>query len=493
MTAVVISALIAAFAIYLFVGIFLGRKNRNLADLIPLAQGHQAEVRNSAEFSASTVATSISLATVVLAFFELAPELGIWLFWTVLTTSIGLYCVRFTAKRIWTKLSAYDHRPTLHEFLGHEFNSRSLYMIGAACTSLGFLGAFAVELTVGSRFLAGLIPEIPLWAAVFMLAFIGLLYTSYGGFRAVIVTDRIQMASIWTLLAAVIGFYFYFVDRQNGWVFNLAKIPDHVKHFTWRADLPAFLLGVWVINVPTFISDMSVWQRIAASQKPETVYKGLFSSVFMSALSWGLFVSAACLVFMVITPVEDVNPLLTLLNSIGGMNGFVPMFVLFFIILGLYGAMLSTASTQLIAVSHTVYEDLISQGKKLKERLDSAKELWISRLILIAAALISMCVVVVLSSIGFSIADFVFAIYGAQLGLFPSIIAALYGDRTKLEKMSRWAAASIACGFIAGWATAGYGKIIQSDDMVFLAPVSSLLISSLILGTGLIFSPKEKM
>ena len=122
MTAVVISALIAAFAIYLFVGIFLGRKNRNLADLIPLAQGHQAEVRNSAEFSASTVATSISLATVVLAFFELAPELGIWLFWTVLTTSIGLYCVRFTAKRIWTKLSAYDHRPTLHEFLGHEFN-----------------------------------------------------------------------------------------------------------------------------------------------------------------------------------------------------------------------------------------------------------------------------------------------------------------------------------------------------------------------------------
>ena len=104
-----------------------------------------------------------------------------------------------------------------------------------------------------------------------------------------------------------------------------------------------------------------------------------------------------------------------------------------------------------------------------------------------------MCVVVVLSSIGFSIADFVFAIYGAQLGLFPSIIAALYGDRTKLEKLSRWAAASIACGFIAGWATAGYGKIIQSDDMVFLAPVSSLLISSLILGTGLIFSPKEKM
>lgn len=493
MTAVVISALIVAFAIYLFVGIFLGRKNRNLADLIPLTHGHQATVRNSAEFSASTVATSISLATVVLAFFELAPELGVWLFWAVLTTSLGLFCVRFTAKRIWIKLSAYDHRPTLHEFLGHEFNSRSLYMIGAACTSLGFLGAFAVELTVGSRFLAGLIPEIPLWAAVFILAFIGLLYTSYGGFRAVIVTDRIQMVSIWTLLAALIGFYFYYVNGENGWAINLAKIPDHVKQFTWRADLPAFLLGVWVINVPTFISDMSVWQRIAASQKPETIYKGLFSSVFISALSWGLFVAAACLAYTVIQPIDDVNPLLTLLNAIGGMNGLIPMIVLFFIVIGLYGAMLSTASTQLIAVSHTVYEDLISQGRKLQERLDSSKELWTSRFILIGAALISMCVVVILSSIGFSIADFVFAIYGAQLGLFPSIIAALYGEKTKLNQLSRWAAVSIACGFISGWATAGYGKMIRSDDVVFLAPVASLLISTLILGTGYLLLPKEKM
>jgi Na+/proline symporter len=493
MTATVVAALFTALSIYLFVGFFFGRRNRNLADLIPLTQGHQAEVKNSAEFSASTVATSISLATVVLAFFELAPKLGVWLFWTVMTTSIGLFCVRFVAKRIWEKLSAYDHRPTLHEFLGHEFNSRALYMIGAACTSLGFLGAFAVELTVGSRFLAGLLPDIPLWLAVVLLAFIGLAYTSYGGFRAVIVTDRIQMASIWTLLAALIGFYFYFVDKQNGWAFNLAKIPAHVNQFTWRADLPAFLLGVWVINVPTFISDMSVWQRIAASQKPETVYRGLFSSVIMSALSWGLFVAAACLAFMIITPAEDVNPLLTLLNSIGTMNGLVPMFVLFFVVLGLYGAMLSTASTQLIAVSHTVYEDLISQGRKLKERLDSAKELWISRMILIAAALLSMGVVVILSSIGFSIADFVFAIYGAQLGLFPSIVAALYGDRTKLEKMSRWAAASITFGFIAGWSTAGYGKYIVNDDLVFLAPVASLLISSLILGIGFIFSPKEKI
>lgn len=493
MTATVVAALLAAFSIYLFVGFFLGRRNRNLADLIPLTQGHQAEVKSSAEFSASTVATSISLATVVLAFFELAPELGVWLFWTVLTTSIGLVCVRFVAKRIWSKLSAYDHRPTLHEFLGHEFNSRSLYMIGAACTSLGFLGAFAVELTVGSRFLAGLLPEIPLWMAVILLAFIGLAYTSYGGFRAVIVTDRIQMASIWTLLAALIGFYFYFVNGHEGWTANLAKIPDHVRQFSWRPDLPAFLLGVWVINVPTFISDMSVWQRIAASQKPETVYRGLFSSVFSSALSWGLFVTAACLAYMVMVPVDDINPLLTLLNAVGGMNGLVPMIVLFFVVLGLYGAMLSTASTQLIAVSHTVYEDLISQGKKLKERIDSTRELRISRFILVAGALISMGIVMILSSIGFSIADFVFAIYGAQLGLFPSIIAALYGDKARLQKLSRWAAVSIACGFVAGWTTAGYGKLTANDDLVFLAPVASLLISSLILGTGFILSPKEKM
>ncbi len=86
MTAIVISALMLAFGVYMAVGFILGRSTKGIADMLPLGFGHQAQVTGSGEFSASTVATTISLATVVIAFFQLADNFGLWLFWTVITT-----------------------------------------------------------------------------------------------------------------------------------------------------------------------------------------------------------------------------------------------------------------------------------------------------------------------------------------------------------------------------------------------------------------------
>ncbi|MFT6961863.1 MAG: Na+/H+ antiporter NhaC, partial [Flammeovirgaceae bacterium] len=144
----IVSALILSFAVYLFIGFKLGKSTKGVGDMLPISGGKQASVRNSSEFSASTVATTISLATVVVAFYELVPYFGVWLFWCVLTTSAGIFVVRLIAPKIWERLSHYKTKPSLHEFLGLEYESDSLALVGAVCTSLGFLGAFAVELTV---------------------------------------------------------------------------------------------------------------------------------------------------------------------------------------------------------------------------------------------------------------------------------------------------------------------------------------------------------
>jgi Na+/proline symporter len=486
MSTIVISALLLAFIVYIAVGLFLGSRTKGIADLLPMQLSRQARVENSSEFSASTVATTISLATVVMAFFELAGRLGVWLFWTVVTTSAGLFVVRLFAKRIWQRISVYDHRPTLHEFLGTEFNSEMLSYAGAVCTSLSFLFAFAVELTVGSKFFAGLVPNVPTWVVVIVLSVVAFVYTALGGFRAVIVTDRIQMISIRLLLLALPVFYIYYAVTHGGWAASFARIPAGTLDFSYREGLVAFLLGIFVINVPTFISDMSIWQRIAGAQKNQTVIGGLWRSVFSSAVTWGLFAVLACFAFMIIKPAGHENPLISVVNVIANTTGFLAQSVLFFTVLGLYGAMLSTASTQLIAVSHTLYEDVFSHIRKqsLKERLASKKELYISRSILILAAIISTVLVQLLSSAGFSIADLVFAIYGAQLGLCPLVIAALLLEREQLKRLSAWAALAVAAGFIMGWGTAVYGRFTSNTSLVFLAPVSSLIISSALLCIG---------
>lgn len=495
MSGIVVAALLLAFVTYIGVGVWLGRRTRGLADLLPLGLGRAARVASAQEFSASTVATTISLATVVIAFFELAEQFGLWLFWTVLTTSAGLLLVRFLAGRIWDRMAVYDHRPTLHEFLGTEFHSDALRYVSAACTSLGFLAAFAVELTVGSRFFAWLVPDVPAPVVVAALSVVAFVYTAVGGFRAVIVTDRIQMVSIRLLLVALPAFYIYFAFRHVGWTESFERIPDGVLHLTYRPGLIAFLVGILIINVPTFISDMSIWQRIAGAQRPETVTGGLLSSVFGSAITWGVFALLACFSFIfVVEPaaasVATLNPLAAVLQVIGTWGTFFSGAVLFVVVLGLYGAMLSTASTQLIAVSHSVYEDVFSGRLRssLADRMESQRELRISRTILVVAALISTLLVQVLSMVGFSIADLVFAIYGSQVGLCPLAISALLLKRRQLNRMSDWAASAVSAGFVIGWASAAFGVLTKQASLVFLAPAFSLVVSSVLLAAGFLAS-----
>jgi sodium/pantothenate symporter len=488
MTFTIIIALLLALIVYVGIGFAVGRKTTGVADLLPLTADKQARIENPAEFSTATVATTVSLATVIMAFFELAQYLGLWLFWAVLTTVAGLLLVRLFASRIWQRMSAYDHRPTLHEFLGSEFNSTVLLRVGAICTSLGFLGALAVELMVGAKFFAGLIPAVPAWIVVIVLCAASFIYTAVGGFRAVIVTDRLQMISIWLLLLCLPVYYVYFIVTHGGFSEGIKRIPTGVLDLEYTEEVLSFIVGILVINVPTFISDMSVWQRIAGCQKGQIVTAGLGRSAFSAGVTWGVLALLACFAFVIVTPVQGVNPLVSLVRAIGTTGGLFSSVVLFVSVIGLYGAMLSTASTQLIAVSHTLYTDVFVRYAKEHphDGLESRKELNVSRTILVIAAIISTILVQLLTMVGFSIADLVFAIYGAQLGLCPLVLAALVWDRAKLRKLSVWAAAAVSAGFVAGWAAALYGRLTQNTDLVFLSPVFSLAVSLLFLGAGVV-------
>jgi Na+/proline symporter/Fe-S-cluster containining protein len=488
MSFTIIIALAFALVVYVSIGLAVGRQTRDVADLLPLVGGRRASVRDSAEFSTATVATTLSLATVIMALFELSQYFGLWLMWTVATTVLGLLVVRLFAGKIWLRMSVYDHRPTLLEFLGTEFNSTVLLRVGAICTSLGFLGAFSVELMVGSKFFAGLIPGISPWIVVVVLCLASFLYTAAGGFRAVIVTDRVQMISIWLLLLCLPAFYIYYIVTHGGFSEGLKRMPPGILQLSFSKDVLSFLVGILVINVPTFISDMSVWQRIAGSQGDKTVTAGLGKSTFGAAVTWGILALLACFVFMIVTPSKGVNPLVSLVGVIDSTKGLFSSVVLFVTVIGLYGAMLSVASTQLVAVSHLLYTDVFLRSATgyVRDGAKSRTELNISRAILVLAAIISTILVQVLTLVGFSIADLVFAIYGAQLGLCPLAIAALVWDRNRLKKLSAWAAAAVSAGFIAGWGAAVFGRLAHSTDVVFLAPVFSLTASLILLGIGVI-------
>jgi Na+/proline symporter len=247
------------------------------------------------------------------------------------------------------------------------------------------------------------------------------------------------------------------------------------------------------MNIPTHISNMAVWQRISGAHSPEIVEKGIRKSIWGVAFSWGLLSLLACFAYMIVTPTNSQTLLTDLLVAIS--NSVIGKIVLFVVVIGLYGAMLSTASTNLIVVGHTISEDIVAKLRKglLDERLDSKKEFYISRVILVLATIVAIFLVEGLKYFGFSIADLVFAIYGGALALFPPILAALYSNRSRLKPLSGYANAAVTAGFLFGWGAAIYGKLIGDGNLIFLSPGFSILASALILSIGFVIKNNKQV
>ena len=471
----------------LVIGAWHSLKVNTVGDVFPVLLGTNARVDSSKEFSASTVATTISLATVVVAFYELAPFFGLWLLWPAVTTAMGLLVFSLLVRRVWRKMADYEFRPTLHAYLGKEFGSKRLAFVASLFTVVGYLTAFAVELTVGSLFLSPLLPGVPVLVLVAVIAVVSFVYTGLGGFRTVVVTDRLQMAFIWLLLIATAAYYAVVVNQQ-GVAASVARIPAGLISLDWQSERLSFVLGIFVMNLLTYVGNMGLWQRVAGSQNPETVTAGLWSSVRMSAASWSLFALAAVGAFMFVSPVKGENLMITVLYSM--QHSVFGLTVIFCVVLGLLGALLSTASTQLMAATHTIYEDLVGPFRRetIVARIGARREVLFSRLILMACAVVSVAVVEGLRAIGFSVADMAFAVYGAALGLVPPILMTLFVPRESTQQLSAAATLAVTLGFISCWGAATYGRVHGDGNMVFLSPIVSTVVATVVMGIGWYFS-----
>ncbi len=492
METIVITGLLISSLIYIYIGLRLKKDNKSIADFLPISkQKSQAKISSVDEFSTSTVATTVSLATIVLAYFELAGAFGFVLFWTVITTTIGMLLVSVFAKRIWNKMRVYDNKPSLHEYLGIEYNSKSVAMVASICTSLGFLLIFATELIVGSRFLAGLVPDIPEWVTVVFLTFVGFFYT-LSGFKTVIKTDQLQMKMIWAFIGAL-GIYYIYHIVTSDWQTNWDMLPKSVQTININSSLWAFVIGIAVMNIPTHISSMAVFQRISAAETPDIVVKGFKRSIWGIAFSWGFLVILACFAYMIVTPEKPTTLLPELLTAIS--STVFGKLVLFISVLGLFASMLSTASTNLIVVTHTLSEDVFAKLKRksLTERIKSKEELKFSKGILIASALVAIFLVEGLKHLGFSIADLVFAIYSGSLVLFPLILVSLFYGRERLNQISTFASLAVILGFIFGWGSAIYGKIFNIGNLIFLSPAFGIGVSALLILIGMISLKRTKI
>ncbi|MBP6507672.1 MAG: hypothetical protein KA257_08920 [Opitutaceae bacterium] len=463
---------------FLALGLYFFVRIKGLADFLPIARTGRARVRSSGAFSASTVATSISLATLITAYFSLASYFGLWLVWTAVTAAAGMYLVYLFSDRIARKLQNYTYVPSIHEFLAHEYSAPALRPVAALLTVIGLLLLLATELLVGSNFLALIIPGAPRVLLVAGLSLVPLIYVILGGFETVIISDRIQMVFIWIMIPSFLAALGLSQDISLKDLAAAAVLKPVDGGLIW------FLIGILLMNVPTHLSSITVWQRISASSDKGVLQRGLLHSSIGIFLSWTLLVVIAWAAAKTAPGAAGAEILSELLQRAAA--GPLGMALVFIIIVGLYSALLSTASTFLIAVGHTFTTDVFGWERHGTATSGSAQnKLGWSRAMILVATLGACGIVEVFNRVGYKIEDIIFSIYGGALALFPPMTLALLKPTANLARLAPYALLSVVIGFSAGWVVAIYGQAHALQNLIFVSPAIGMVASFLVLLVGI--------
>jgi Na+/proline symporter len=243
------------------------------------------------------------------------------------------------------------------------------------------------------------------------------------------------------------------------------------------------------MNAPAPFADAATWQRLCATRSVKDARFGLGRAIPWFIFIWGVLILCASLISGIAIQSHSFDPtqgtLMTFLISMLATGNILHLFLLFLFILGLFSAMITTADSLLLVSAQMFTQDLC----RIHPEPDPARDvrgLRVARSSLILIALLSFSLFVVFQWIKFDVVQLIFAIYGAHIALFPSVIAALFfKGRLQIKKAAPAAWLSTAAGFLAGWESALYGKHTGQMNWLYNAPAFALLAS---IATFLLFS-----
>ena len=129
-------------AIIYFVQAYREQKNvLDIRDFFPLKR-----TISTGEYRSTTIAAGMSLATVIIAFINLAPLMGLTLFVPVVSYSISFLILYICVPRI---MEANPTNDTIQAYLGKSYSSSSVKYIALFFSIIGYISIFSMELLVG--------------------------------------------------------------------------------------------------------------------------------------------------------------------------------------------------------------------------------------------------------------------------------------------------------------------------------------------------------
>ena len=255
--------------IFAFLGIYNSKKNQGLNNYLTAN-------RNVGLFSLTTSLTASALgAWILFGPVSAATWGGIGaIIGYSLGTAFPMFFLIFLGKKIRKEFSKGS---SLIEFMRKKFG-KSLFKLIMMMTIFYMFIFLCAEVTA-IAILINYISGTELWITALIVLFTTLVYTLYGGLKASIFTDNIQMIVIIILL--LISFTFIISFMGSEFSFDLVKKENpHLLSSSYAANYTAgvtFFIAVAATN----LFHQGNWQRVYAAKNYETLKKSLIISFFV--------------------------------------------------------------------------------------------------------------------------------------------------------------------------------------------------------------------
>ena len=407
------------------VGFYFFRKNKNSDDYY--VGGRQM---SSGHIGLSVVATDVG-GGFSIGLGGLGFMIGLSGSWMLFTGLVGAWLAAvFLIPKV-SKLGREGNWQTFPQLFNYFYNGRVALLAGVI-SAIGYIGFTSSQLLAGAKLASATFLELNMNTALWIMGFIAVVYTVFGGLKAVIYTDTIQ----WIILMA--GLVFIGIPLGYYHIGGMQAIQETLSPAFLRLDNLSWVdLVNWGITIiPIWFVGMTLYQRIYACKDEKTARKawfiaGLFEypiMAFMGVLlgmfahvgaQQGLFAYAGYESASGMDP-EMGLPLLIRTVLPAGLTGLM--------LSAYFSAIMSTADSCLMAASGNVVTDILQKisprlGKGLGElRLSQISTLVIGGLALILASFMENVLNLMLLSYAFMVS-----------GLLVPVIGALYWKKAHAD------------------------------------------------------------
>lgn len=321
---------------------------------------------------------------------------------------------------------------------GHQFNlltfpellkrsyGKKVALVAGVISFIGYLGFTSSQLLAGAKLAVGTFPTLNLTHALLLMGGIAMIYTVFGGIKAVIYTDTFQ----WIIL--MVGLIFVGLPVAYTYLGGYDEIVKTLpEEFFSLTNISWVKIANWSITIiPIWFVGMTLYQRIYACKDEKTAKKawfiaGLFEYPIMAfmgvalgllarvAADQGVFAADGFLTSAGMDPEIGLPLLLKTVLPVGLMGLMLSAY---------FSAIMSTADSCLLAASGNLTTDILGLNEK------NSNTIKISQILTFGIGFVAILIATFMTSV----LDLMLLSYAFMVsGLLVPVLAMLYAKKKK--------------------------------------------------------------